>query len=258
VLRHFIGGIDCHDGEIAPAFERILPGGRVHVFVNLDADAICTYDGVTDGPMQRASGAILEGPQTRPRVIHTSVQRSFVAVDFLLGGAAAFFRMPLSEARDGLVDLGDVWGRAGATLRERLLEARNPAAKRCIVEALLLANFDPRRVVDPAVSAAARALARGASVKSAAASVGVLPRTLARRFHAQLGVGPKRFSRLRRLQRVVASIDDPDQVDWCDIAAAHGYVDQAHLIHDFRSLGGITPTSYRPRSVESRNHVPIA
>ncbi len=50
----------------------------------------------------------------------------------------------------------------------------------------------------------------------------------------------------------------PGAADWADVAAEHGYTDQAHLIHDFRALTGITPTAYRPRSVEERNHVPLA
>lgn len=34
--------------------------------------------------------------------------------------------------------------------------------------------------------------------------------------------------------------------------------DEAHLVHDFRELTGITPTAYRPRSIEERNHVPVS
>jgi AraC-like DNA-binding protein len=41
------------------------------------------------------------------------------------------------------------------------------------------------------------------------------------------------------------------------MAARHGYADQAHLVHDFGELTGLTPTAYRPRSSEEHNHVPV-
>jgi AraC-like DNA-binding protein len=56
----------------------------------------------------------------------------------------------------------------------------------------------------------------------------------------------------------VRSISKAAAVDWADFAAEHGYTDQAHLIHDFRELTGITPAAYRPRSPGEHNHVPVA
>jgi AraC-like DNA-binding protein len=48
-----------------------------------------------------------------------------------------------------------------------------------------------------------------------------------------------------------------DDVHWAEVAMEHGYYDQAHLIHDFRELTGLTPTAYRPRAAHEWNHVPV-
>ena len=50
-----------------------------------------------------------------------------------LSRAAQDVGVPLSEASDQLVALEDVWGRSGAVLRERLLEAPTPDAKLDVV-----------------------------------------------------------------------------------------------------------------------------
>jgi AraC-like DNA-binding protein len=95
------------------------------------------------------------------------------------------------------------------------------------------------------------------SVSEVTAGLGLLPKSFVRRFRAQVGLAPKRFSRVRRLQRVLRSIRDADTVEWADVAAQHGYADQAHLIHDFRALTGLAPSAYRPRSADALNHVPV-
>jgi AraC-like DNA-binding protein len=256
-LSPFVAGIHYHESEPTPSLERILPGARVHLMVNLYEDEFRTYHGADSREVRRSHGAVLEGAASRARVIDTRLQRCLMSVDLKLGGAAAFFRAPLSEARDELVELDHLWGSDGARLRERLLEAPTPAAKLQVVEDVLLDHLIRRDDPDPAIPFAAALFERGASVSEVSSRVGLLPKTLVRRFLAFVGLSPKRFSRVRRLQRVVGSIRDPADVDWCEMAAVHGYADQAHLVHDFRELTGITPTAYRPRSVDEHNHVPV-
>jgi len=243
---------------VAPraALERILPAGRIHLMVNLHEDEFRTYDGPGLSNVRRTRGAVLEGPHSRPRVIDTRF-RWLVAVDFRFGGASSLFRPPLSEVRDQLVDLEHLWGRDAAALRERLLEAPTPAAKLAFLEAALFDHLAGPREPDAAMRFAATTLERGASVSEVAARLGLLPKTFVRRFREQAGLAPKRYSRVRRLQCVLRLIGDPDTANWADLAAHHGYADQAHLIHDFRALTGMAPTACRARSPGEGNHVPV-
>jgi hypothetical protein len=44
-LAPFVGFLNCHEGEIPDAVERVLPTGRIHVLVNLYEDEFRTHSG---------------------------------------------------------------------------------------------------------------------------------------------------------------------------------------------------------------------
>jgi AraC-like DNA-binding protein len=256
-LFPFVASLHYHERLIPDALERILPGGRIHLMVNLYENEFRTYHGPDSASVHRRHGAVLGGPASKATVIDTREQRCLVTADFKLGGASAFFRAPISEAHNQLVELDRLWGSSGRTLRERLLEARRPEAMLRVLETVLLEHLVNPQPPDGAIPFAASALDRGLPVSAVTSDLGFLPKTFVRRFRKHVGLSPKRFARVRRLQRVLESIQNPGRVDWCDIAARHGYTDQSHFIHDFRDLTGLTPAAYRPRSAAEQNHVPV-
>jgi AraC-like DNA-binding protein len=235
--------------------ERIVPNGQAHLMINLAEDEFRIYDPSQTNRVNRQSGAVLAGPHARSAVIDTREQRCLVAVEFQCGGAAHFFPMPLSEACDEFVQLDDVWGHSGKLLRERLLEAPTPALKFRALERVLLQHCAPR--FDPAIHSAVRALQHGMPLARVTEQLGLLPRTLARRFSRQVGITPKRFARLQRLQRILGDACQSAAPDWRTLAMEHGYTDQSHMVHEFREMTGITPSGYKPQSRQRRNHIPL-
>lgn len=59
-----------------------------------------------------------------------------------------------------------------------------------------------------------------------------------------VGLKPKTFHRVERLRRVLHYLHAESPLSLTRIGYACGYVDQAHMINDFRSLAGITPGEY--------------
>jgi AraC-like DNA-binding protein len=251
VLRPFVASLGWYSGEHAPGRELALPTGMMQLIVNLADDSLYRWG---DAPM-RIGGAGLLGPTDRATLIDPAQQRAVVWAVFRPGGAAAFLPGGARDLRDGLVEPGDVWGRDGATLRERLLSVPVRDTPRVLAEVLV---GRLRTGPDPALVAAARALHHGASVHDAADRLGWTTRLLGRRFADGVGLAPKRFARVRRFQRLLAAASGPGEPDWARLAVECGYYDQAHLINDFRDLSGLTPGAYRPRDPAARNHVPIS
>lgn len=251
-LAPFVGSLGYVGAVLPPGRERVLPTGRTCLMVNLHEDEFRTYHGEGYATVRRTRGAVLAGPRVGHAVIDTEEQRCLVEVSFAVGGAAPFFREPPAGE---LVELEKLWGRDGAVLRERLLEAATPEEALHVLEAALLEHVVRPLEPDPVVALAAAAFERGLPVKDVSERAGLLPKRFVRRFRDVVGLTPKRYSRVRRLQRVLGAVAQEGDVDWAATAAEHGFCDQAHLIHDFRELTGLTPTAYRARSPAERNHV---
>jgi len=242
-LQPFIDSISYIESDLPMALERILPRGGVDLMVNFHEDAFRTYHGHGNDAIRSTHGAVLGGPSSQSTVIDTREMRCLMNVTFRFGGAWPFFRMPLEETHNQLVELDQVWGRDGATLRERLLDARPLEAKFQVLEGILLAHLSRAQALDPLIPFAISAFGRGIPVAATASRLGQLPKSFVRRFRGQTGLSPKRFSRILRMQRLLRAASSSGEVDWADLAAEHGFTDQAHMIHEFREFTSLTPTA---------------
>ncbi|MFD8231776.1 helix-turn-helix domain-containing protein [Streptomyces sp. NPDC059696] len=266
-LVPLIGAMGYAEARCAHAVEVALPTGAAQLLVNLDADALSssssssTSTSTRTGADRRTGGAALHGPFTAPALIDPAQQRAVLWVAFRPAGVHPFLDAPVHALRDELAGLDQLWGTHGLVLRERLLEAvaaGGPQAALRVLETVLLERARRPLEPDPAVRLAAALLDRGTPVAEVADRLGWTPRTLTRRCTDQLGLAPKRYARIRRFQRLLRRVNaGHGPPDWAALAADCGYHDQAHLIHEFRALAGITPTAYVPRSPGEPNHVPL-
>lgn len=101
------------------------------------------------------------------------------------------------------------------------------------------AGFAPDALVERAV-AMLDAADGDLRIAGLAPQLGVALRTLQSRFLAAVGMTPKEYARVRRLQALLRTLDAED-ADIADAAARHGYSDQAHATHDLLSWTGTTP-----------------
>lgn len=262
-LAPFVEHLWYLDEPLPPGRDRTLPNGMAQLVVNLAADRLCWYDGDDLGRRGAVGGAGLCAVLARPIGVDTADQAATAGVVFRPGGAVAFGDVPAAALTDPVTPLADVWGADGGSLRERVLAAATPGERLDVLERVLLGRLraaDGGLRPDAALAYAVDALDRGAAVAAVTDRLGASASTLQRRFRATVGLTPKQFGRVRRLQRVLRAVTSPDggpAADWAGVAARHGYFDQAHLVNDFRALTGLTPGRYVPRSAVEHNHVPL-
>lgn len=236
----------------APAHstERIVPSGRLELVVNLHDDALRIYDPDTRD-WRRYSGAVVSGAYRRFFLIDARDHASIVGVHFKLGGALPFLGVPPGELTDRHVDLAMLWGRAAVELREQLCAVPTPAECFAVLERALLSRLVDCRPGHPAVPFALGQLARpGVTVGEVAADVQLSRRRFIEVFTTEVGMTPKRLSRVLRFQRANALARRADAPDWGRLARDCGYFDQSHLIHDVSEFTGTSPTQLGPASEE--------
>ncbi|HKT25879.1 MAG TPA: helix-turn-helix domain-containing protein [Terriglobales bacterium] len=260
-LSQFIELFWLYEGYTQPhAKERIMPDGSMQVIINLLENEIKTYHPHDPESFDRFSGAILAGPRSKFGIVDTASQRSLIGIHFKAGGASRFLKMPVNELENTDVSLECLWGIHGNDVRNRLQEAESPEAKILVLERCLMERAVKPFHRNPAVDHALQLINDGSpcqSVAGIAAKVGISRRRFIQVFSDEIGLTPKLFCRLHRFQRVLHAIHAVKDVDWVDIALAHGYFDQAHFNHEFRAFSGITPSAYLKHRTEHLNHVPL-
>jgi AraC-like DNA-binding protein len=144
------------------------------------------------------------------------------------GVAGTVLGLPASELPSRLTLLETLWGAAAVRLEEQLAAS---SSKRTVLEEAVVRQLADRELDRVTMAAAADGAVEGLS-----------ERQLRRRFHEQVGYGPKTLHRVLRFQRFVRRLPLlAGGLSLADAAAELGYADQSHLGRECRELAGSSP-----------------
>jgi AraC-like DNA-binding protein len=237
----------------------ILPDGAMELIVNLgDPQKLCARNDLTKQTVFRHSW--ISGERLSPIVIDEIGYVDLIGVRLRAGGAWPFLGIPLSEFTDQVVELETIFGREIEHLRDQLSEAPDDKSRFDLLESWLVRRARSRTRPTRSVSHALRVIESGldaARIGKIADTIGISHKHLLREFDRCVGLTPKVFARLCAFQRVIRFVGQKAEVDWASTAAACGYHDQAHLIHEFRAFSGLTPANYLTKRGPFLNYLEI-
>ncbi|MDR3662819.1 MAG: helix-turn-helix domain-containing protein [Mycobacterium sp.] len=244
-------GYWAHDGG-EPDHSRALPRGAATAVIDIGGrDRMDFY--AADGALASVAPAFIAGPGTQSYLTRMDPGQAVLTIHFHPGGALPFLGIPLHELENTCVSLTDLWGGAGAILREQLVAAPAATQRVDLLHEFLLARLQARTgALGPVLAVAEHQ--PSLRVSEAVQLTGMTPKRLIATFRSEIGLTPKAYLRVRRLQAALRMLD-ADVADGAGIAARLGYFDQPHFVREFRGFTALTPTQYRQRRSWLPSHV---
>ena len=233
-------------GDIPPLREKIMPRLNIELMFNLKGKhRILELDGTEiDDPHNQGW---LSGMQRRYMLIETYDGSHFAAIRLKPWGAWRLLRESMQTVSGAVPETQDLWGQSAESMLDRLLSAPNLFARFDIMESFLRKRLDLRKDNDPGVVQASRLLRHSQGcmrINSVCDDVGTSRATLNRKFRQQIGLTPKTYARVVRIEALSMHLARNGPDHWAGVAEDFGYHDQSHLSHDFREFFGATPEEY--------------
>jgi AraC-like DNA-binding protein len=193
-------------------------------------------------------GAVVAGVQTRKfsRVIEG--KSHVFGVKFRTGGFRPFYKFPISTLADRLIPASRVFGKDLKAFETVALSWCKENEKVEAADAFFHARMPAPDPVVGLVDKLVELVLRDPAIKTVAdlarrAAMG--QRSLQRLFGEYVGASPKWVIRRYRLHELIEKLNSGDELDWPQVALDLRYFDQAHLINDFKSIVGCSPTEYK-------------
>jgi AraC-like DNA-binding protein len=220
-----------------------LPDGCAVLIFNLGAELRVEHPRNTRRAFGEGQG-FYSGASATYAVTETDGAQAGAEIKFSLLGARLFLGRPLEEFGDALIDAPLALGRPATELRDRLAEARSQGER---VGALMRAaapKLGSEDGIAPGLAFAFKRLSRAdVRIAEVAREIGMGRERFSKAFRREFGLPPKTFARVRRFARALRVRRQEPALSGAALAAQCGYVDQAHMIHDFQEFSGSSPSA---------------
>jgi AraC-like DNA-binding protein len=222
---------------------RELPDGSAVLIFNLGGELRVQLSATA----QRAFGGgqgFFSGASATYVVTETDGAQTGAQIKLTLLGARLLIGRPLGEYVDALIEPAEALGGAGAELGGRIADAGSQPERVRLLAQAVAQRLSSEDAVTPQLAFAFRRLTRAdVRIVDVAREVGMGRERFSKAFRREFGLSPKTFARVRRFARTLGAQRRDPSLKGAALAALGGYVDQAHMIHDFREFSGSAPSA---------------
>lgn len=242
--------VKCHwilnaPKEKVPVKQRIVPDGCIELIFHY-GDLFRQY--AENGDFILQPKCFVFGQITKPLNIEPTGVTGVFASRFHPDGFIPFSKIPLAEMTNRAVPLNLVFGDIAANrIQTKMLNAKNTLERLDAVETflseMLMKPESINRLVKNSVNLVLE-LKGQVSVVELTKQLSTERRQLERKCLSVIGLSPKQFSKIVRLQATLKMLLDQKFTNLTTLALEGGYYDQAHFIKDFKEFTGVSPRRF--------------
>ncbi len=220
--------------------EFLHPDGGMGIILNY-GDAF-QFDDILNNDLY-----ILDGSNTLSKKLSLKGTLNAIGIRFKPAGANLLLSLPLNELKNETISLSDTNLKNPSELYYNLIEAQTFHLKVSVIEDWLCRSLHAKKNISNVVSASLMLIKAHKGllpIKSVASQLDYNQRRIERLFNSQVGMTPKEYSRILRIEQARAYIKKNKGGSFATIAYDLGFYDQAHFINQFKNVEGITPREY--------------
>lgn len=169
-----------------------------------------------------------------------------ICIDFIPHGAKVFFDIPMLELKGQSIEIESLSDSLMTELCKQLADTQNNKTSIALIEAFLKKRLSLTKNYNlDRMTKSINAINNGQIDINKLADVSCLSYKQFKRIFAEyIGMNPKEFLRIIRFQKALYTLQINPYINCTELAFECGYYDQPHLIKEFKTLSGYTPSEY--------------
>ena len=231
LLRSFIANYTFTSPRTMPEQQVVLPSASTTLVCSIGSS------GVING---------LRGVNTKPTMIgNYARQFDFMfLIEFHSAGLYPFIRVDQNLLLNDSFSFEEINKSLNQQITEAYYLSSDIRTLKCKLDNIFLSKLNDTAINSTIVYAMKKVLeSRGMiRTKELAKDVYYSEKQLNRLFQKYVGTGAKTFSRIVRMKHAADLLDST--ISLSQLAEITGHYDQAHLVHDFKNIYGLTPGEY--------------
>lgn len=225
--------------------QKVFPSGFIEMVLHL-SDARCALK--FNAGWSTSAAFSLVGFWSTPFVLQFQDRVEVFGIRLKPEALYLIFGVPAAEFINCSANLEEVFGPSFTSFCLQLEERKTVEERVQLADAYLLKRLYAVRNQHPPYVQLAADLIRSrkgeASVEALSDEVCISTRQLEREFKNKLGLSPKTYMRITRLNTILQLIKQQPALTLAQLSYLGGYADQAHFIHDFKQMTGELPSAF--------------